>query len=87
MRSISKMQRDQHTLALKMLHEKKAEIRSISSNKNVKQKKFKSIEIIERDLNGSLNILLKGRCIIEGKTIPDYMNRKTFVRSNNLTYH
>ena len=76
MKSISKMQRDQNTPIIKDASRKKAEIRSKSSNKNVKQQKFKSIEIIARDLNGSLNILLKGRCIIEGKTIPDYMNRK-----------
>ena len=37
---------------------------------------YKSIEIINRDLNGALNILYKGRCILEGKEIPDYMTRK-----------
>jgi hypothetical protein len=37
---------------------------------------FKSIEIINRDLNGALNILYKGRCILEGKKIPEYMKRK-----------
>jgi hypothetical protein len=37
---------------------------------------FKSIEIINRDLNGALNILYKGRCILERKEIPNYMTRK-----------
>ena len=32
--------------------------------------------IINRDLNASLNILLKATSIIKGKQIPDYMNRK-----------
>jgi hypothetical protein len=64
------MQRDQNTPSTK----KKQKYDQIHQTK-----KFKSIEIIKRDLNGSLNILLKGRCIIEGKIILDYMNRKTFV--------
>jgi hypothetical protein len=41
-----------------------------------KKEPFKSIEIIGRDLNGALNILYKGKCILEGKEIPEYMNRK-----------
>jgi len=41
-----------------------------------KERSFKSIEIINRDLNGALNILYKGRCILEEKEIPEYMKRK-----------
>jgi len=50
----------------------------ISKNNKNKQLKddaeFEQINIISRDLNGSLNILLKGRCILEGKPIPKYMD-------------
>jgi hypothetical protein len=42
--------------------------------------KFESIEIISRDLNGSLNILLKGRCIMENKEIPEYMRYKKTIK-------
>jgi hypothetical protein len=60
-------------LALKMLTDKKVEIKS----------KFKSAEIISRDLNGSLNIWLKGKCILERKEIPLYMNPKERYKISN----
>ena len=31
--------------------------------------------LMNRNLNGSLNILLKGKCIIHGKKIPKYLQR------------
>jgi hypothetical protein len=39
--------------------------------------------IINRDLNGSLNIRLKGKCIIEGLKVPSYMVR--VVKDNDST--
>jgi hypothetical protein len=60
-------------LALKMLTDKKVERKS----------KFRSAEIISRDLNGSLNIWLKGKCILEGKEIPLYMNPKERYKISN----
>jgi hypothetical protein len=46
-----------------------------SNTKIQEEHKFKSIEIISRDLNGAMNILYKGRCILEEKEIPKYMKR------------
>ena len=59
-------------LALKMLTETK-DCNLNNKTKN-EEKEFEQINIISRDLNGSLNILLKGRCILEGKEIPRYMD-------------
>jgi hypothetical protein len=67
-------------LALRMLHGYKEDDGSYGKSKNNKDKQlkddaeFEQINIISRDLNGSLNILLKGRCILEGKPIPKYMD-------------
>ena len=67
-------------LALRMLHGYKEDDGSYGISKNNKDKQlkddaeFEQINIISRDLNGSLNILLKGRCILEGKPIPKYMD-------------
>ena len=40
------------------------------------QEENKYPTIMNRDLNGSLNIRLKGYCIIHGLPIPSYMDRK-----------
>jgi RNA-binding protein YhbY len=61
-------------LALKAYNEEGLDLK----NKNRESKKteeFKSNEIIKRDLNGSLNILYKGNCILKGKEVPKYMQR------------
>jgi hypothetical protein len=74
-------------LALEMLTEK---TKDSKLKKTAKRSPYKSIEIISRDLNGSLNILIKGRCILENKEIPEYMDikkrrKRTLVKSNSLT--
>ena len=38
-------------------------------------KRGKMPVIINRDLNGSLNILHKGRCVLKGEKLPEYFNR------------
>ena len=55
--------------------------------------KYKSPEIISRDLNGALNILLKAKCLITNKQIPEYLKIKRKVKqiktpmSNRTTRH
>lgn len=41
--------------------------------------------IINRDVNGSLNIRLKGMRILENLRDPEYMARKTYVDQNKST--
>ena len=41
--------------------------------------------IMNRDLNGSLNILYKGRCIIQGNDIPWYLKRPTNVKVRKMS--
>ena len=64
--------RNQRTpLALEMLTDNKMDLENSASN--IDSWKKQSPEIIKRDLNGALNILLKGKCFIYGKKLPKYL--------------
>jgi hypothetical protein len=73
-RELIKCRNKRTPLALKMLTEEEMESKKSISKYNVW--KSKSPEIISRDLNGSLNILLKGKCIINKEDIPEYLKHK-----------
>lgn len=60
-------------LALTMLTDEKEDLQPLQK-RETKNNSYESPEIISRDLNGSLNILLKGKCVIENKEIPEYMD-------------
>ena len=64
--------RNQRTpLALEMLTDNKMDLENPASN--IDSWKKQSPEIIKRDLNGALNILFKGKCLIYGKKLPKYL--------------
>ena len=46
-----------------------------TNNATLKEAVFTHHILMNRNLNGSLNILLKGKCIIHGKEIPKYLQR------------
>jgi len=61
---------------------KELKTKSKKSSKPSKKKKepFESIEIIKRDLNGSLNIRYKGICILRNEEVPKYMRRPNYAQ-------
>jgi len=67
-------------LALKAYNEEGLFLKG-KNTESKKETEYKSNEIIKRDLNGSLNILYKGKCILEGKEIPKYMQRPKYTYS------
>jgi hypothetical protein len=69
-------------LALKAYNEEDLFLKD-KNTESKKETEFKSNEIIKRDLNGSLNILYKGKCILEGKEIPKYMQRPLYTYRGN----
>ena len=57
--------------------------RGLLRSKNVTNNKSTEHILVDRDLNGALNIRLKGKCIINGDDIPKYMNRKQFSHASS----
>jgi len=75
-------------MAIKMLTINKMGSRHTAKRYN--SWKSKSPEIISRDLNGSLNILLKAKCIILNKELPEYLKMRQRIKtpmSNRTTRH
>jgi hypothetical protein len=68
-------------LALKMLTRKNTGPSNTAQNYD--SWKSESPEIISRDLNGALNILLKGNCIIKGIEIPKYLKPRKKKNKNS----
>jgi hypothetical protein len=83
-RELVKCRNQRTPLALIMLTDNNLDLEN--SALTIDSWKKQSPEIIKRDLNGALNILLKGKCLIYGKKLPEYFlfkKKEVKINENN----